>query len=74
MSKSVYVVVEVTYDYYRFQNNVYASTDYKNCYNWIKANRPNWQLVTNKVDRQINEDRTEQSHIIIEEHEVRNEY
>lgn len=31
----IYIVVDVTYDYYRFQENKFASNSYKECCEWI---------------------------------------
>jgi len=35
MQSKIFIVVLVTYDWHRFQENLYASTDYKDCLKWI---------------------------------------
>uniref|UniRef100_A0A6M3JJD0 Uncharacterized protein n=1 Tax=viral metagenome TaxID=1070528 RepID=A0A6M3JJD0_9ZZZZ len=36
MKERIFVVVLVTYDYYRFQTNLFASTDKKECIKFCK--------------------------------------
>lgn len=49
----VYIVVQVTYDYYRFQNNLAVFTTEEACHSWIKwykENNPHENYVTYLYD------------------------
>ena len=58
----VYVLVSVTYDYYRFQDNLFASTDKQKCYDYAKEKYPKHLLLDYKKD-----DETEVSNLKKEE-------
>ena len=36
MKKSIFIVVNVHYDYHRFQKNLYASNNQQDCIEWAK--------------------------------------
>jgi len=38
--KTIFVVVLVTYDWWRFQKNIYASNNQKDCIEWTKKYEP----------------------------------
>ncbi len=38
MKKNIFILIHVTYDHFRFQNNIFASTDYDECYKFAKDN------------------------------------
>ncbi len=43
----IYVLVYVSYDYHRFQDNVYASTSKKKCINWYNKNKHTYESILN---------------------------
>jgi len=66
---TIYIVTEITYDYYKFQYNAFVSTSFKKCYDFIKEQKEwkNWDIVTNYDVENTDYDMEGKGHIFIEE-------
>jgi hypothetical protein len=64
--EKIYVVVYVAYDWWTFQENCYASTNKKDCYQWIKKNNPN-HLPFYSYEKGSDDEAHPESHYWIEE-------
>jgi len=67
--KTIFIVVLVHYDYYRFQENLYASNEKGNCIKWAKDyNKKNNKefLIIYTKKKSITKDKLEITHLWIQ--------
>ena len=70
MSKSIFIVVLVSYDWYRFQQNLYANNNQKDCIEWAKNynKKENENLPIIRISKMSdNLDNRETGHLWIQE-------
>ena len=69
MKSKIFIVVLVTYDYYRFQDNLYANTNKKDCIKWAKEmiyNNTSLPVILTKKTSELKDD-PEITHLWIQE-------
>jgi len=63
----IYVIVKVCYDYYRFQENISATTDLEKAIEIAKLNVNDWnKFIVTGIEKSNEFDESEKAHILIQ--------